>query len=150
MRIRKAIPEDAEKLSHIALTAKAYWKYPESWLFLWKDVLTIMPEFISENEVYTMTEKGEIVGFYALSVGGDMAKLEHLWISPENIGSGIGRKLFAHALEKSILLKAKKMEIESDPNAEVFYKKMGAKRIGNIVAEIEGQERILPLMQIVL
>ncbi|MDQ3634639.1 MAG: GNAT family N-acetyltransferase, partial [Acidobacteriota bacterium] len=70
--------------------------------------------------------------------------------TPANIGSGIGRKLFAHALEKSASLNAKKLNIKSDPNAEGFYKKMGAKRIGDVVSEIEGNERILPLMQLIL
>ena len=150
MKIREAKHEDAEKLSQIAFAAKSYWKYPERWLELWKDALTITPETILENEVFVMSEKGEIVGFYELIINKNSAELEHLWINPENIGFGIGRKLFVHALEKAVSLNAKKLNIESDPNAEGFYKKMGAKRVGNAVSEIEGNERILPLMQIVL
>lgn len=150
MEIRKAKSEDAEKLSQIAFAAKSYWKYPESWLLLWKEFLTISPGFISVNEVYAMAEKDEIVGFYALILHGEIGKLEHLWISPEFIGTGIGKKLFAHALEKSASSKVKLLNIDADPNAEGFYLKMGAKKIGEIVSQIEGNKRILPLLQIVL
>ena len=150
MEIRRAKPEDAEKLSHIASASKAHWKYPETWLELWKDALTVTPEIILENEVFAITDNDEIVGFYELVVKENSAELEHLWINPESIGFGIGRLLFVHALEKAVSLGAKKLNIKSDPNAEGFYKKMGAKRIGNDISEIEGNERILPLMQIVL
>ena len=40
------------------------------------------------------------------------------------------------------------MEIEADPNAEGFYLRMGARRVGENVYEIEGQRRVLPLMQL--
>ena len=40
------------------------------------------------------------------------------------------------------------MEIESDPNAEGFYKHMGAVRIGVVRSEIEGQPRVLPRMTV--
>ena len=150
MEIRKAKPEDAEKLSQIAFAAKSYWKYPEKWLNSWKDDLTITPEIIVENEVFVMTEKSKIIGFYELKIDKTMAALEHLWINPANIGSGIGRKLFVHALEKAVSLNVEILNIVSDPNAEGFYEKMGAKRIGDVVSEVEGNERILPLMQLIL
>ncbi len=150
MKIRRAKPEDAEKLSEIAFAAKSYWKYPEKWLELWKDDLTITLQNIAENEVYEMTENDEIVGFYVLIIKDNSAQLEHLWIKPENIGAGIGRKLFAHALKKAVSLRAEKIYIASDPHAEGFYKKMGAKRIGNFKTEVDGNERFLPLMEIEL
>ena len=36
------------------------------------------------------------------------------------------------------------VEILADPNAEGFYRKMGAHRIGELVSEIDGQPRTLP------
>jgi hypothetical protein len=38
--------------------------------------------------------------------------------------------------------------IESDPNAEGFYLRMGARRIGENVYEIEGRKRKLPLLTV--
>jgi hypothetical protein len=38
------------------------------------------------------------------------------------------------------------LEIESDPNAEGFYQRQGARRIGTSVREIERQRRELPIL----
>ena len=150
MEIRIAKPEDAEKLSQIAFAAKSYWKYPGKWLELWKKDLTVTPKNIAESEVHAMTENGEIVGFYELRIDGTMAALENLWIDPPHIGSGIGRTLFAHALKKAVSLNVRILNIVSDPHAEGFYVKMGAKRIGNFQTEVDGNERLLPIMRIEL
>ncbi len=45
---------------------------------------------------------------------------------------------------------AKSVEIEADPNAEGFYLRMGARRVGENVYEIEGQRRVLPRMVVEL
>jgi GNAT superfamily N-acetyltransferase len=172
-RIRKAVAADSEVLTEIAHNAKRYWGYPESWIEHWKEDLTITPEFISENEVYLAGIKdgpdkepitpanGEpagppdriddrIDGFYALAIRGDKAELEHMWVRPECIGSGTGKELLMHAMETAAFLNAAALEISSDPNAEGFYKRMGARRIGEISSEVEGQPRTLPRLSIEL
>jgi len=42
------------------------------------------------------------------------------------------------------------LELSADPNAEGFYQRMGATRIGEVRSEIEGQARVLPRMRIEL
>jgi ribosomal protein S18 acetylase RimI-like enzyme len=117
---------------------------------LWKEALTITPEFISTNEVYVATAEDKIVGFYGLILNGEVAQLEHLWISPDFIGGGIGKALFSNALQRAGLLEATLLEIESDPNAEGFYQKQGAVKISERQSVIEGKTRILPIMRIKL
>ena len=148
MKIRRAEIKDAETLSNIAYAAKSFWNYPESWLKVWKDALTITPEFIEQNEVYLIESEGKVLGFYALILEGKKARLEHLWISPENIGIGIGKTLMFDAIEKARTLGATFIEIESEPNAVGFYQKQGAVKFGESKSEIEGQARILPIMRI--
>ena len=150
MSIREASTEDAAALTLIAHDAKRYWGYPENWIKHWKDDLTITPEFISANEVYVAgaAGPGEIDGFYAIVMRGETAELEHMWVKPECIGSGIGKELLMHAMETAAFLNAAALEISSDPNAEGFYKRMGARRIGEISSEVEGQPRTLPRLSI--
>jgi hypothetical protein len=38
------------------------------------------------------------------------------------------------------------MEIESDPNAEGFYQRLGGRRVGINIAELDGQRRELPVL----
>lgn len=112
----------------------------------WRDDLTISARFVRENEVYVAVSGGKAIGFYALVGGEQGLELEHLWVLPAWIGTGLGRVLFEHATGRAVSLGAKTIVIESDPNAEGFYRKMGAKRVGANVYEMEGRERTLPLM----
>lgn len=149
LHVRRATPEDAEALTRIALAAKRHWGYPERWILQWTGGLTITPEFVRNNEVHAAAvEGGRTVGFYALVGEGRRIELEHLWISPEYIGRGVGRILFDHALGKAAALGAETLRLEADPNAEGFYRRMGAVRVGENVYELEGHRRVLPLMAV--
>src|ERR1044072_8238696 len=97
--IRKAAIENAEVLSDIALNAKRHWGYPEHWIKHWEADLTISPDFIDNNHVYVAEEDGEIRGFYALCVANQKAELEHMWVTPALIGTGLGKELFLDEME---------------------------------------------------
>jgi GNAT superfamily N-acetyltransferase len=112
----------------------------------WSDVLTITPVFISTNDVYVALDKTIITGFYALVNLGELVSLEHLWVEPQFMGAGVGRMLFSHAIEIAASRGARTIEIESDPNAEGFYLRMGALRVGESVSMIDGQRRVLPVL----
>jgi ribosomal protein S18 acetylase RimI-like enzyme len=146
VEIVRAEPDDADALTRIAFAAKSYWGYPERWIEQWQEALTITPEFISDNEVYGAVFEEEIAGFYALVARDREVELEHLWVLPEHIGAGIGRALFDHAVRRAAALGVTTLSIEADPNAEGFYRRMGARRVGENVYEIEGHRRELPLL----
>jgi GNAT superfamily N-acetyltransferase len=148
VEILRAGPGDAGALTGISFAAKRYWGYPERWMERWQESLTISPHFIRRNEVYAATFDQEIVVFYALVGEGREIDLEHLWVTPEHIGTGVGRALFEHAVRTAAALGAEVMRIEADPNAEGFYRRMGATRVGEISYLIDGQDRSLPLLVI--
>ena len=139
-------PSDAPALSAIAFAAKAHWGYPERWLEQWRDQLTITPEFIAANETFVAVTDERALGFYALVATGDDLRLEHLWVSPDQMGKQIGRALFEHATARAAARGSSGLLIEADPNAEPFYLHMGAVRVGTAAGEIEGQPRELPLL----
>ncbi len=147
MQIVSAKPEDAEALTEIAYAAKRHWGYPERWIERWRETLTIRAEFIAANVASCAMEDGRAVGFYLLASESDGLHLDHLWIAPSAMGRGIGRALFAHAVEETRKLGHRTLKIEADPNAEGFYTRMGAQRVGEAVTEIEGQRRVLPLFR---
>ena len=96
VQIRRARPDEAATLTEIAHAAKRHWGYPEDWIEYWKPDLTITPDFIDNNDVFVAVSGGEIAGCCALVVTDSLAELEHMWIKPEDIGSGVGRSLFEH------------------------------------------------------
>jgi N-acetylglutamate synthase-like GNAT family acetyltransferase len=146
--IRRAAIEEADTLTKIAVDAKRYWGYPEHWIKHWESDLTVSPDFIRDNHVYVAEEDGEVRGFYALCVSGNKAELEHMWVRPESIGTGIGKELFLDAMERATTLKVREIEISADPNAAGFYERMGASQIGETDASIDGQVRKLPRLRI--
>lgn len=146
--IRRASLEEAGKLTQIALDAKRHWGYPEHWIRHWEADLTISSDFIRDNEVYVAEREGEVRGFYALIVSGNKAELEHMWVTPELIGTGLGKELFLDAMDRAATLEVREIEISADPNAAGFYERMGASQIGESDASIDGQERKLPRLRI--
>jgi GNAT superfamily N-acetyltransferase len=146
MEILRAKPEDAGSLTAIALSAKRHWQYPEDWIESWRPLLTILPDYILNHETFVGQVEQRKVGFYALAVVGDRMSLEHLWVLPEAMGKGVGRALFTHALGRASPLGFSEIDIESDPNAEGFYLRLGAKRAGTKVQHVAGHRRELPLL----
>ena len=98
-KIRLALGEDAATLTGIAHDAKRHWGYPEHWIQHWQEDLTISPDFIINNKVYVAEREGEIIGFYALAVEDQKAELEHMWVAPKHIGTGVGKELYIHAMQ---------------------------------------------------
>jgi GNAT superfamily N-acetyltransferase len=146
MRILPAKPDDATALTDIAFAAKRHWGYPEKWMEGWRDALTIRPEFITSHETYVAILDNHMVGFHALGRKDDKLELLHMWVLPEAMGRGIGRRPFFHAVQRARELGCRELEIESDPNAEEFYLHMGAHRIGVTVKDLDGQRRELPVL----
>lgn len=152
MEIVRAAPELADSLTRIALAAKRHWRYPERWIEIWTPLLTFTPEYVAANPTYAAVDAGHSVGFYALvlSPDGSRAQLDHLWLTPERIGHGLGRVLFEHAVATARALGAGTLDIEAEPYAEPFYRHMGARRTGERTGRIEDQPRVLPLMELEL
>jgi GNAT superfamily N-acetyltransferase len=148
-RIRPARPDEAELLTELMRRSKAHWGYDAAFMHLVQDQLKITSEQI-ENAVavYVIEEDGRALGFYHLKDKDGICWLEDLFIDPEAIGKGCGKLLFDHALQMARKHGYVEMGWESDPNAESFYLKMGAERIGAKPTSIEG--RLLPIMRIAL
>ena len=148
LQITRAKPEQADTLTQIALAAKRHWGYPERWMELWKPQLTFTREYFEEHESWVAEIDHNPVAFYTLVKKDKNAWIENLWVSPEHIGKGLGKRLFLHALETSRQRGFQNLQLEAEPNAVGFYEKMGMKKIGEHISEVEGQPRILPIMEL--
>lgn len=148
--IRRARPAEAVALTEIASAAKRHWGYPEEWISRWRDSLAVTPAYIQEREVFVALEGGRPSGFYAVVAEGEAVVLDHLWVAPDRIGRGLGRALFGHAVETARAHGAARLQIDSDPHAEGFYRRMGALRVGETPADMDGVRRVLPRMEFLL
>lgn len=144
--IRRAIAADADALTAIAHAAKRHWKYPEAWIALWRRDLTMSPEFIDRYPVRIAVANDAPVAFYALLFAGADCELEHFWVLPARMGAGVGRRLFEHAVECCRAIGVPRLWINADPNAEGFYRRMGARRVGEVPSTPAG--RTLPRLEL--
>jgi GNAT superfamily N-acetyltransferase len=90
-----------------------------------------------------------VVGFYGLREQGGEIELLYLFVEPEVVNRGYGKRLWAHAVAFAAKLGFQKIKIESDPYAEAFYQAMGARRIGDVLSSLQAG-RTLPLMEFLL
>lgn len=139
--IRRAQPQDAAALTQIALAAKQSWGYPDEWMAQWRPDLTVTPGYIGSSPVWVAEVEGAPAGFLGLVHTDGRWHLEHLWVLPAFHGRGLGRALFAEAVKQARAVGATELRIRADPNAEPFYLKMGATRVGLEVYELLGKIR---------
>jgi GNAT superfamily N-acetyltransferase len=131
VRLRRPRDGEAVLLSDLAGRSKTHWPYAEDYKALVRRAVHITEADATAWPVVVAEIAGEIVGFSSVAeVGGDRM-LDHLWVEPEYIGRGLGRILFREALNDARSLGWNRLFIASDPYAEGFYLRMGARRVGN-------------------
>ena len=148
IHMRKALVEEAHKLSNIAIKSKAHWNYSKEFIRECLEDLTINKKYIEDNHVYVLESNGDIAGFFTF-VRGKNDSLDFLYVHPDFLGKGFGKVLWDNAIEKAREIGIESFIIDSDPNAESFYKKMGAELIGETPSTVF-KNRTLPLMKFII
>ena len=147
LTLERARPEHAEMLTRIAIESKRHWGYPEAWIQIWIPQLTISPQYITENETWLASINDEPCAFYSLKQEDGVWWLDNLWVRPGAMGQGLGAALFRHAGKRAKLCGAPTLRIESDPHAQSFYERMGARKVDERRGEVGGQPRVLPILE---
>jgi len=145
MQIREARVDEAQQLSDLALRSKAHWGYDAAFLDACRPVLVVEPDSIEAGQVYVAKIEGRIAGFYSLKPLGEAIDLDMLFVDPWAIGQGCGAHLFHHACEQVRTLGGSRLIVESDPNAEPFYARMGMTRYAAHESNVQAG-RMLPLL----
>ncbi|TCL68502.1 putative N-acetyltransferase YhbS [Hydrogenispora ethanolica] len=141
--ILPADPAESATLTRIAFAAKGHWNYPAEYFAIWRDELTVTPEYIASHRVFTARLHDVPVGMYALALADGQLYLDHLWVDPPHIGQGIGFRLVSHAKATASAAGFTRLKILADPHAAGFYRKVGAIQDGWFQSNIPG--RLLPI-----
>jgi len=146
MNIQKAKIEDHIRLTEITKKSKAYWGYSEEQLEKWSNNLTVTADYIETNPVFNLVHENQVVAYYSyLKKEENQVKLDNLFILPEYIGKGFGSFLMNDFLERMRNEKCQKNILDSEPNAELFYQKIGFTKIGEFETSIKN--RFMPIME---
>ena len=97
-QIRQALPSEVEYLSELAFRSKAYWGYSDQFMKACLEELTVDECYIENNPTFVIEAAGNAVGFYSLErISAAEVELSLLFVEPDFIGKGYGRKLITHA-----------------------------------------------------
>lgn len=129
--IRRSDGSEASDLTAIAFASKRHWGYPEAWIDLWADELTVDAAYIEANRVFVAESGTCKLGWCAVSEQRGEYWLDYCWVLPEAAGHGIGRALVHRAFSLAAELRFSTLKVIADPNAEDFYRKLGFRNIGD-------------------
>ena len=147
IRIRRARPDEAGALTALAMRAKRHWGYATDFMDRIREAMMLSPADLAAHEAFVLQDPtGRVVGFHRV-IPGDVAELEDLWVEPDAMGLGHGRRLFEHAAAVARSGGAIALELDADPNAVGFYERMGMKRIGDTASTVI-PGRSLPRMRL--
>jgi GNAT superfamily N-acetyltransferase len=143
--IRSPRPDEGERLREIAIASKQYWGYAREEVVRWASQGDFSPAGLLAKDFFVADADGRAIAFSSL-VPGEPAVLDDLWVEPEWIGKGVGRRLFAAVADRAAELGASRLEWEAEPHAVGFYARLGACHLRDSGPSVWG--RILPVMGI--
>lgn len=132
MKISKSNDEEIPRINAIIAASKSIWKYDERYLKAAIPLLLINKDWISQHAGYSLYED-DLEGFMGIEAIDDHWHLEHLWIAPNSMRKGLGRKAIDYARELARNAGIQEIYLFPDPPAEGFYEKLGAIYTGKIV-----------------
>jgi GNAT superfamily N-acetyltransferase len=146
MTVRPARTDEADAISALAMRAKAHWGYDPAFLEACRHELSWTPEQIAEQDVLVWEESGALAGATARGGSAPDGGLWAVFVEPTRHGEGIGRALAEALLARAVAAGFRSLTIAADPNAEGFYRAVGATRIGEVESETRAG-RMLPLLR---
>ncbi|MFE0805873.1 GNAT family N-acetyltransferase [Streptomyces sp. NPDC058794] len=147
--IRPARASEAELLGELALRSKAHWGYDAGFLEACREELTVRADEVARRRALVADAGGRVLGFTTLEGEPPVGVLGMMFVEPRVIGRGVGRRLFAHTVAAGRDLGFTRLTIDADPNAEPFYRAMGAVRVGQVPSgSVAG--RVLPRLALTI
>lgn len=119
-----AKPDDAQTLLQLALTSHSNYQTQT----IQRSAL-ISPELFTTGIIEKLLHNERIIGFYALDITKDTPTLSHFFVKKGEQSKGYGRKLFARMVTLAAQRKITTITWASDPHAQGFYIKMGARMV---------------------
>lgn len=149
LRLRTPQLHELPALTALCLRSKAVWGYDDAFMTACRAELTLTPHDLATSHLQVAELDGGIAGIAQVTLEGDAAHLEKLFVETDVLRTGAGRQLFVWASTAARELGARTLVIDSDPGAAAFYRRMGAVDDG-VVASGSIPGRWLPRLVLAL
>jgi GNAT superfamily N-acetyltransferase len=123
--VTRAAAGDAQELTRLCHVSNAYQgRYAEAIA-----TVVVTTSYIAEHLVFLAVDHdAHVLGFYSLIR--DPPELDMLFVADQAQGQGIGRALVKHMMEQARQIGIEGVRVVSHPDAEQFYRGVGARRTG--------------------
>jgi GNAT superfamily N-acetyltransferase len=146
-RLRGPRCDEAAILTELCIRSKAVWGCDEEFMLACRGELTLTASIMQSSSLQVAEVDGHLVGEAQVTVQGELAELNKLFIEPTHLRSGAGKALFEWATTVVRDAGAATMVIEADPDAAGFYRRMGAVDKG-IASSGSIPGRLLPRLEL--
>ncbi len=147
MILRAPLEDELPALADLCFRSKAVWGYDAAFMEACRPVLRVDPDRARRGLARVAVLHDVLLGVAQVSLDGDEAELDLMFVDPDHQGLGAGRRLFSWAADVARSHGARRLVILSDPDARPFYEKMGARFVRLAPSDvIPGRE--LPLFEL--
>lgn len=131
MILRKALTSDIKAINELMKLSKAYWKYDQAFMEVFMAKFAIDESYFAANLIKVLCNHNQIIGFFSfINSENNALELDCFFIHPDYIRQGFGKNLWQACCQAAKEFNVKEFILISDPQAELFYTKMGCKKIG--------------------
>ena len=124
--LRSPRHDEPAALTELCLRSKAVWGYDEEFMRACRRELTLTASIMQSSRLKVAEVGGHLAGVAQVTVKGQIAELDKLFVEPNLLRSGVGKALFDWATTIARDCGAATMAIDADPDAVGFYRRMGA------------------------
>jgi GNAT superfamily N-acetyltransferase len=128
--IRAPDVEELPALSELCMRSKAVWGYDAVFMEACRGELSFDPRDLDSSKIAVASRGNAVLGVAQVRMAGDEAELLKLFVEPAALRAGVGQALFVWATDTVKRLGALRMNIEADPDAAPFYRRLGAHDAG--------------------
>lgn len=130
VRIRRATARDAKRLTNLVRRSRAYEGGYASMVAQYR----VGPDYIEAHPVHVAVDEDDtLLGFYSLLLS--PPELDLMFVADRAQGLGIGRRLVSHMVAEARGAGIEAVRVVSHPPAEGFYRSVGARRTGTVLAQ---------------
>ena len=128
LRVRRAEARESDALTALVLASDAYGGTYASGLVGYQ----VTAEYIERHRVFVAVDAvdGDLLGVYGLVL--DPPELDLLFVANGVQRRGVGRTLVEHMITQARGAGVQTVRVVSHPDAESFYRRMGARRVGTV------------------
>ena len=126
LRIIAAREGSLAAINALVARSKAHWSWPAGYLEKALPLHALYLSYLRDNYCFeVLGPRDDLLAFFAVVASGARAVLDNLWVKPEVIGRGIGRRACEHIVRLARQHGWRELRVLPDPPAEGFYVKSG-------------------------